>query len=449
MLLNGSFHPDFGKVAETLISIIPDKTPGGAALCVYHEGEKVVDIWGGTKDRDYTPWHEDTISFSASTTKGVASTVLHIVMDQNNIDYDEKISTYWPEFGQNGKADITIRQAMCHEAGLYNIADHDLDLDDLLNWDNALKALEEATPAFVPGTANAYHGLTYGHIVGGIAEKISGKPFQQLLKEELADPLGVDGLFIGVPEDQLHRCAKLITFDGHLGKALKSYQNIPKPLALLLYYLIRITGADLKHFGKALVPDYVDQVNFNDADAMQAIIPSANGAFTARSLAKMYAMLANGGELNGHRFLSEETINKLSEIQNKRRDKVITMPMNWRLGYHQAFSFGERAPNAFGHYGFGGSGAFCDPSRNLSMGLTLNSGIGTPTGDLRVIRLARDVAHCARRRHKWAKKKITPGVTEITNSQQAKEAINSNSSSTTPNKSKLDSNVEQETIESI
>ena len=403
MVLNGSFHPDFGKVAETLIDILPKKTAGGAALCVYHNGEKVVDVWGGSKDRDRTPWQEDTVSVSASTTKGVASTLLHILIDRGLANYDDKISSIWPEFGQNGKENITIRQAMCHEAGLHHIGTVAQEADDLLDWEKSIQYLETSRPTFKPGTTNAYHAMTYGHIIGGIVEKLTGKPFQQVLREELVEPLELDGLFIGVPDEALDRCAKLITMDGEIGKTLKSYQKIPKPIGSLLYYLFRLTGADLRHIKDAMIPEYVEDVNFNDPRLLQAVIPAGNGAFTARSLAKMYAMIANGGEFEGKRFFSPETLTKMSQVQSTRRDKVITFPMRWRLGYHQAFAFGERLPNAFGHYGFGGSGAFCDPSKNLSMGLTLNSGVGTPTGDLRIIRIARDVVRCARRRNTWAK----------------------------------------------
>lgn len=405
MVLQGEFHPDFGQVAESLIKILPKKSAGGASVCIYHQGEKVVDIWGGTRDRAGNPWEQDTIVFSASTTKGVTSTLLHILVDHGLASYDDTIAKHWPEFGKNGKENITIRQAMSHQAGLYNIADHGFSKEHFWNWDEALRLLEEATPIHTPGLHSAYHGLTYGHIIGGLIEKISGKPFQQVLKEQLADPLKLDGLFIGVPDEALGRLANLITMNGRVGVALKSYQRMNPRLRQVLHFLTRLVGADFTHFAKALAPEFVDQINFNDTEAMQAIIPAANGAFTARSLAKMYATLANGGELEGVRIMSQERVTRMSQQQTRGRDKVVNFPMKWRLGYHQVYTLGQRVPQGFGHFGFGGSGAWCDPSRKLAMAMTLNTGIGTPMGDLRIVKISADVVRCADRRLEWKAQK--------------------------------------------
>lgn len=405
MVLQGEFHPDFGQVAESLIKMLPKRTPGGASVCIYHQGEKVVDIWGGTRDRDGNPWQEDTIVFSASTSKGVTSTILHILIDQGLADYDDPVAKYWPEFAQNGKAAITIRQAMSHQAGLYNIAEQGFSKEHFWDWPSALRILEEATPAHAPGQHSAYHALTYGHIIGGLAEKIAGKPFQQLLKELLAEPLQLDGLFIGVPDEELNRLAKLITHNGRIGVALKSYKRMSPRLRQLLHRLAMMVGVDFTNFAKALAPEFVDEINFNDAQAMQAIIPAANGAFTARSLARMYAALANGGEIDGVRIMSPERVARMSQQQTSGRDKVVNFPMRWRLGYHHVYTMGQSVPHGFGHFGFGGSGAWCDPSRQLSMALTLNTGIGTPMGDLRIVKISADVVRCADRRLEWKAQK--------------------------------------------
>src|SRR5687767_2975883 len=122
-MLSGSLHPDFAAVGVSLARMLPRRGPGGAAVCVYHRGEKVVDIWGGTRDAVGQSWTEDTVSVSFSTTKGVASTLLHLYADRGLVDYDAPVATYWSEFAQNGKQAITVRQLMCHEAGLYAITD--------------------------------------------------------------------------------------------------------------------------------------------------------------------------------------------------------------------------------------------------------------------------------------------------------------------------------------
>lgn len=401
MVLHGEFHPDFGRVAESLINILPKRSPGGAALCIYHRGEKVVDIWGGTRDQSGQPWQRDTLAFSASTTKGVASTLLHILVDRGLAQYDDKIATHWPEFAQNGKADITIRQAMSHQAGLYNVADQGFSKAHFADWPTALRVLEQAQPAHAPAGFSAYHALTYGHLIGGLIEKISGQPFQAFLKQELTDPLDLDGLFIGVPDEELHRLAKLVTLDGNIGIALKKLKRIPPGLSHLLSIAARLFGFDFSHFAKALIPDFIDEISFNEPAAMQYIIPAANGSFTARALAKMYAALANGGEFDGARILSPERIKLMGEQQTTGRDKVVNFPMRWRLGYHQIYTMGKLNPHAFGHFGLGGSGAWCDPSRQLSMAMTLNSGVGTPLGDLRIVKVSGDVIRCADRRTQW------------------------------------------------
>jgi CubicO group peptidase (beta-lactamase class C family) len=129
--------------------------------------------------------------------------------------------------------------------------------------------------------------------------------------------------------------------------------------------------------------------DWNAEETVRAVIPAANGQFTARSLARMYAMLAEGGKLDGVRLVSRRRVEAMGEVRSRSRDRVLMMPMHWRPGYHRVFAFGARVPDGFGHFGYGGSGAWCDPVRRLSVALTLNSGVGTPVGDLRIARISR------------------------------------------------------------
>jgi CubicO group peptidase (beta-lactamase class C family) len=155
---------------------------------------------------------------------------------------------------------------------------------------------------------------------------------------------------------------------------------------------------DLKHIEAALMPIGADEFDFNAESVVSASIPAANGMFTARSLARMYAALSAGGELDGVRLLSRETLARATRIQNRGLDRVVPMQMNWRLGYHRAMTFGVRVPRGFGHAGYGGSGAWADPDRRLSVALTLNSGVGTPVGDLRIVKIGSAAARAADRR---------------------------------------------------
>ena len=401
-MLHGSIHPDFADVARVLRRILPKRGPGGGSVCVYHRGEKVVDIWGGTRDAVGTPWEEDTLSISFSTTKGVASTLLHVHADRGLIDYDTPVSEYWPEFGAGGKERITVRQVMCHEAGLYAIADMIEHGEEMLDWDRMTSRLAAAEPRHAPGTSHGYHALTYGWLVGEIVRRVAGrKPFAELLESELARPLGLDGLFCGVPADQQHRCATLMArgMDGPLEKRRANSQRI---LATADRWQRRLARLGFRYDPSesiaALMAPSMEDVDFNSEDFRAASIPAANGMFTARSLARLYACLAQGGELDGVRLLSYDTIRRASEPQNKGAGRVIPISMRWRLGYHRVFAVRARVPGGFGHFGFGGSGAWADPQRQLAVALTVNSGVGTPFGDARIARVGGAAVRCADKR---------------------------------------------------
>ncbi len=401
-MLHGTTHPDFADVARSLKKILPSNGPGGGAVCVYHKGEKVVDVWGGTRDREGTPWEEDTISISFSTTKGVASTLLHMHADRGLIDYDTPVAEYWPEFGAAGKENLTVRQLMCHEGGLYAIAEMVDHASEMLDWDQMTRRLAAATPRHVPGTAHGYHGLTYGWLVGEIVRRVTGrKSFAELIDATIARPLGLNGLYCGVPKDQMHRCAQLMApaFDVAPEKRKRNTEKSWKNA--------RVWGQRLNKVGirynpveslEALIPPGMDELSFNDEPFRAASIPAANGFFTARSLARMYACLAQGGELDGVRLLSYETLRKATEEQNRGAGRVVPISMRWRLGYHRVFAVMARVPAGFGHFGFGGSGAWADPQRQLSVALTVNSGVGTPFGDSRIARIGGAAVRAADRR---------------------------------------------------
>ena len=385
-MLDGSVHPDYAEVAALLIRQIPRNSHGGSAVCVYHGERKVVDVWGGSRDRDDNPWLEDTTAPSFSTTKGVMSTLVHIIVDQGLAAYDDPIAKYWPEFGANGKGNITIRQALCHEAGLYRIDEMITHANEILDWEHMKALIAVARPVHEPGVQHGYHALTYGWLIGGIIEAVTGKPLQRVLQEELVDPLGLDGMFIGMPHNEMYRRAKLITRDGIM-TPMQETDGWNDSVRVWIERAFAKIGIEFSEFRSAMALS--EPFDWNAEATVQAIIPAANGQFTARSLARMYAMIANGGEIDGVRLLSEARVREMARVQSKKRDKVVFLPMHWRMGYHKAFSLGASAPSAFGHYGFGGSGAFCDPSRRLAVALTVNSGAGSPMGDVRMPRIAR------------------------------------------------------------
>ena len=401
-MLNGEIHPAFSEVGEIVRKILPKGSMGGAAVCAWHRGEKVVDIWAGTRNDAGDPWEEDTLSISFSTTKGVASTLLHIFADRGLIDYDTPVAEYWPGFAENGKQAITVRHLLCHEAGLYALSDIIEDASEMLDWEQMVGRFEQAKPRHPAGACHGYHGMTYGWLVGEVVRRVAGgKSFADLIREEIAEPLALDGLYCGIPESELPRCAQLKArgFDGPLEAKRERAQKVRANAERLARVLsaLRISY-DPRESVDALVAPNMEALDFNSAEFRRASIPAANGQFTARSLARMYACLAAGGELEGTRLLSAEGIRAAARIQNRTFDRVIPAPMHWRLGYHRVFAVRAKAPTAFGHFGFGGSGAWADPDRELSVALTVNSGVGTPFGDARIARIGGAAIRCADRR---------------------------------------------------
>jgi CubicO group peptidase (beta-lactamase class C family) len=408
--LEGYAHPDF-KTVETVLRRQLKDYPGGAAVCVYHHGERVVDLWGGYSDDEGSLWRKDTMAPSFSTTKGVASTLLHILADRGLIDYDARVAKYWPEFAQAGKEDITIRQVMSHQSGLYHIRQMIDHVDRMLDWDHMVEAIEKTPPAHEPGKRTGYHGLTYGFIIGEVIQRVTGKKFSALVQSEIARPLGLDGLYIGAPEKALSRAAKLIFPESTQNL---SQTSLGRYLEISFSGLSRVLSkvgidSDLSSIFDALAPRGISEFDFGSPESLRVAIPAGNGLFTARSLAKLYATLAAGGEFEGVKLLSEETIEKASELQTPTgKNSVIPFDMRWRLGYHAVATTQGLPRKAFGHFGFGGSGAWADPSRDLSVALIVNSGMGSPFGDVRTARISGAALSSARRRDSHSRGGLLP-----------------------------------------
>jgi CubicO group peptidase (beta-lactamase class C family) len=407
--LDGTLHPDFVGVAEELRRQL-ERNAGGAAVCVYHGDECVVDLWGGSRDESGTSWSRDTMAPSFSTTKGVASTLIHVLRDRGLVDYDDPVARHWPEFAQSGKADITIRHVLSHQSGLYHIRQMIDHADRMLDWEHMIRAIERAQPLHPPGERTGYHGLTYGFIVGEIAQRATGRSFSDLVQEEIARPLGLDGLFVGAPAHVLPRAAQLIWPRwSWLGRAAPLHPRIGDAAHLgasALHRLLRMARIelDLPSIIDALAPRGISAFDFGGHAALQAAIPAASGLFTARSLARMYAALAGGGELGGVRLLSADTIRLATQRQGEPPGRaVIPFDMRWRLGYHGVATTRGFPRQAFGHFGFGGSGAWADPSRELAVALIVNSGVGTPFGDLRIVRIGGAALASANRR--WSRRR--------------------------------------------
>jgi CubicO group peptidase (beta-lactamase class C family) len=282
----------------------------------------------------------------------------------------------------------------------------------MLDWDYMIHAIENAAPDYEPGTRTGYHGLTYGYLVGEIVQRVTGRSFSQVVQELIAEPLGLDGMYIGAPLDQLPRAAKLIWPEsgffaaGSLGRLRWSGYEAPEMLewpAWVLQHVLDLLGVrlDLASIADAFMPRGISHFDFGAEETLSVAIPAANGLFTARSLAMMYAALAGGGAVAGVRLLSPQTLARATEVQSLPPGRlVIPFDMRWRLGYHGVLTTRGVPQRAFGHFGFGGSGAWADPRRDLAVALIVNSGLGTPFGDMRILRIGGAVLRSASERRR-------------------------------------------------
>jgi CubicO group peptidase (beta-lactamase class C family) len=383
--MDGYVHPDFGSVSERVRTMLGKKsTTGGIAVVVYHHGEKVVDVWGGTRDQAGRPWERDTMSMSFSTTKGVVATTLHRLADRGEVEYNEPVATYWPEFAQAGKENITVRHLLTHRAGLHPIKPLVDDASEILDWDHMAAKLAAAAPVWEPGTRPGYHALTFGWLVGEVIRRVTGLSVRDAVRREVAEPLGLDGLHIGAPPEVRDDVADLI-FDP------SSQERLDKMTTWME------KRDRFRPFVDALVVDgFNDYVNTDEI--YEAQIPAANGVFTARSLARMYAALATPGDFDGEPLISADTMERATVVQSTQRDAVVMFPMRWRLGYHLAATTAGAPPEGFGHFGFGGSGAWGDPETGLAVAMVLNQIGGTPFGDTRFARVGAVALKSARQR---------------------------------------------------
>ena len=370
---------------------------GGAALAVYFQGEKVVDIYTGKKS-DTEQWNEQTLSVCYSTGKGVLATLAHILVNEGFLDYDTPIVNFWPEFGQNGKENMTLRHILSHQSGLYDIRNLIAQAVEMADWQHMLQVMEQATPRFPVGTDIAYQALTFGWLVGGVLEKATQQPLATLLQKYLVEPLELDGAYFGIPESELDRVARLIPKAVPVEKFETQVEKPKKKNKSKISFsdkLVELSGQNPQDFLDAMVPKGMRDFSFFSDQGLQATIPAANGVFTANSLAKIYAMMANKGVWNDKVIIKPEIFAELSKIQSIKRDRVMPIPMKWRLGYHRVITMGKRVKKGFGQIRYTGSGARSDPQRELSFAYTHNFKIGSITGDYRLWGLTQETLRCA------------------------------------------------------
>ena len=354
--VQGAADPNFLCAVRGFAQLFPGRRFGGGALSIFLDGEPVVDVWTGWSDRRGTVyWTADTGAMVFSATKGMASTVIHRLVDRGLIDYDAPVAEYWPEFGANGKSEITVRAVMRHRAGLSHL--NGVSKADLLDH----RLMEDRMAAAHVGRLfgkSAYHAVTYGWLMSGLARAVTGKGMRELFREDLAEPLGTDGLHLGrPPADTPTQPAQILAPQNTFANPIFNF--VAPKIAALEYSA---------GFGAMYFPGMKAVVQ-GDIPFLDAEIPSVNGVATARGLAKMYGAIANGGQIEGTAFLSSEVAAGLTGRPNLLPDRHIFVPLAFHLGYH-ALPFGVMP--GFGHVGLGGSLGWADPATGLAVGFVHN-----------------------------------------------------------------------------
>ena len=357
--IQGAADRSFGCTVRAFSQLFPGRRFGGGALAIYLDGEPVVDVWTGYADRRGTEyWTADTGAMVWSVTKGLASTVIHRLVDRGLIEYDMPVAEYWPEFGASGKADITVRDVMRHRAGLSQL--NGVSKADLLNHVAMEERLAAASVNKILYGKPAYHALTYGWLMSGLGRAVTGMGMRDLIREELAGPLNTDGLHLGrPPADSPTRAAQILTPQGTFSNPIFNF--VAPRIASLQY-----SGA----FGSMYFPGMKAVVQ-GDIPLLDAEIPAANGVTTARGLAKMYGAIANGGSIDGRQFLSQELVAGLTGKPSLYPDRNIFVPLSFHLGYH-SLPFPPGFMPGFGHAGLAGSVGWADPASGLSFGFVHN-----------------------------------------------------------------------------
>jgi CubicO group peptidase (beta-lactamase class C family) len=361
--VRGQCHPKFTRVKDAFAKEFDDGNEVGASLCVTLEGEIVVDLWAGFADKERTqPWKRDTLANVYSTTKGITAIAAHRLVDEGLLDLDAPVARYWPEFAQNGKQDLPVRQLLSHQAGLPALA-KPLAPETIYDWDEMTRLLAEQKPWWEPGTAHGYHALTFGWLVGELVRRVRGNRIGDVVREEIARPLGVE-FEIGFGP----------ALDARVAPLLQGPIHPPPPEKAGLDMLAQIQSNPEGMLARTFANPPLLTISPNSREWRAAELAAANGHSNAFSLARIYGALANGGSLDGVRLLSKAAIERARAEQAKGPDQVLPLTTRYALGFFLPTDEEPLGPNplVFGHGGAGGSYSMADPENRLSFGYVMN-----------------------------------------------------------------------------
>ena len=353
MLINGVCDPRYAAVRREFERNFRERGEIGAAVCVYENGKKVVDLWGGYKDVARTvPWDGDTIVIMNSVAKSMCALSTHILIDRGLVGFDAPVAEYWPEFAQAGKSGVLVRHVLSHTCGVI-FCDH-APPGSWFDWDVHIRAIEKQEPAWKPGTKGAYNSINIGYILGEVIRRVTGKTVGTFLREELSGKLGAD-YNIGLKPEEIARVS-----DMH-----------PNPKN----GFFRIAYDESTPLGRAFRSAPKTGYFQNCREIREREVASFGGHGNARAMARIYGMLAGNGAIDGIRLLSPASVDRAAQLVWE--DDCIMTQRRIRMGYGFMHNEPETVPmgenmNAFGHTGTGGAFAWCDRERNLSFAYCTN-----------------------------------------------------------------------------
>lgn len=371
----GTVRRGFETVRDAFAAAFDGKPEMGAALCVRHRGETVVDLWGGHADeRAGTAWQDDTLSVIFSCTKGLSSILAARLVQDGRLDYDARVVEYWPEFGVAGKENVRVRELLAHRSGV-SAPRSILTAADAVDWDTVVTGLAAQAPLWEPGTGWAYHAITHGWLIGEVMRRVTGLSVGQYFQQLVAGPLNADA-WIGLPLALTSRVAHLQV--GPTLAELTAQQARARTPGVVDWSERAMT------LGDAWPPELVgSESGFNDPRIQHAEIPGAGGIATARALATVWS--ATIEETNGVRLLDDAIVTEATRVQSEGAP-VFDVPgpwPRWGTGF-QLDSEARRylTPRGFGHDGAGGQVAFADPELGIGFAFLTNQmeGIGDVRG---------------------------------------------------------------------
>ncbi|GGV68913.1 MULTISPECIES: serine hydrolase domain-containing protein [Streptomyces] len=385
MDVNGAVAEGFEPVRQAFAANFTDRGERGAAVAVYRDGHKVVDLWAGTRDvdaaDDAAPWEQGTAQIVRSATKGVAAAVLLLLHQRGELDLDAPVGSYWPEYKAAGKEHTRVWHLLAHRAGV-PVLDRPLTAAEAVDPERGAAAVAAQAPVWEPGTDHGYHAQTYSWLTGELVRRVTGRSIGAWIAQEIAGPVGAD-LWVGLPAGEAHRAGRVGPVEAPAaqpgGLRIRPKRSLAEAYGDPASLTRRAFGA---------ISPGPDE---NDPAYRAAVLPASNGIATADGLARFYASLI--GEVDGGvRLFTPETAARARAEVSAGPDRVLVASTRFGLGY---MLHGGAAPllgpGSFGHPGRGGALGFADPDSGIAFGYVTNGFRSGVTADPRAQALVRAV----------------------------------------------------------